>query len=104
VGLFGFVRNTTRVFAVTASRTRSSGNEKSGFGATRTGLPPTTSVSKAKISNAGSGTIASAGAPPGAGLRYPTAAAMIPSSSPFRSDNRSGATPRYSAHTLVVAS
>jgi hypothetical protein len=65
VGLFGFVRNTTRVFGVMAASTRSSGNEKSGFGAIRTGRPPTISVSKPKISNAGSGMIASGTNPSG---------------------------------------
>ena len=94
VGLFGFVRNTTRVFGVIAASTSSSGNAKSGFGITCTSAPPATAVSNRKISNAGSGTIASSTGPPADGLRYVTASAISPSSRPLVSATHSGATPR----------
>jgi hypothetical protein len=64
VGLFGLVRNTTRVLGVMAASTPSSGKLKSAGGITPTARPPTTSVSNLKISNAGSGMIDSGTKPP----------------------------------------
>ena len=59
VGLFGFVKKTTRVLGVMAASTPSSANAKSGLGPTRTVRPPTIDVSNSKISKAGCGTTAS---------------------------------------------
>ncbi len=95
VGLFGFVMNTTRVAGVIAASTSSNAKVKSGFGITWTSLPPATAVSKRKISNAGSGTIASGTTPlPADGRRYAIAAPMMPSSSPLTSATLSAATPK----------
>ena len=90
VGLFGFVRKTTRVCGVMAASTSSSAKRKSGVGLTATRRPPATAVSKRKISNAGSGTTASGTTElPADGRRYATASAMMPSSSPLTSATRS---------------
>ena len=94
VGLFGLVRNTTRVFGVIAASTSVSANVKSGRGGTWTRRPPATAVSKRKISKAGSGTTASGTGPPAGGLKYATASDMMPSSSPFVSVIWSAGTPR----------
>ena len=104
VGLFGFVRKTTRVCGVIAASTASSAKRKSAFGITRTTRPPATAVSNPKISNAGSGTIASGTRSlPAVGRRYAMATAMMPSSRPFTSVTWSVATPRYRAALSVTA-
>ena len=94
----------TRVCGVMAASTASSAKRKSGFGITRTTRPPATAVSKPKISNAGSGTIASGTRPlPAVGRRYAMATAMMPSSRPFTSVTWSVATPKYRAALSVTA-
>ena len=103
VGLLGLVRNTTRVRGVIAASTRSSGKLKSGRGMTGTGRPPTTSVSNLKISNAGSGMMASGIRPSDDGRRNATAIPMMPSSSPLVSATVPAETPRYRAHASTVS-
>src|SRR6266705_2218174 len=49
VGLFGFVRNTTRVRGVIAASTSSSGKAKSAFGITCTSRPPATAVRRPEV-------------------------------------------------------
>ena len=103
VGLFGLVRNTTRVCGVMAARSASSGKAKPGSGATSVISAWASSADDAYMSNAGWTMTARCRDPSGARCRQANAAAWMPSSSPLVRATWPGATPSQRAATSCTS-